>query len=128
MIFDGYTAYKTGTCMILIDKDKIVLVNLLNIEYVQEFCTHGKILKTKDGKEYVVFEKDTQIERTKLPKGFKWNKEIYKTEKWYDARSGWSGEDNFYKFTLLFDKKTAVLSNPEFLLNKLQKACEKAEW
>lgn len=121
MIFDGYTKDNTGTYMVLIDNDKVVLINLLNIEYVQEFATNRKILKTKDGKEYFFYD-NKKIESTRLPEGFKWNKRIYKSPKWYDTKRGWKGYD-----VTLVNKLEVLLSNPEKLLNKQKKACEDAE-
>lgn len=126
MYFDGYTKDNTGAYMILISEDisgnKTVLINLLDIEFVQvEECdTDVKILKTKDGEVYFFREEDKKIEQ--LPKGFKWSKRIYKSEKWYDAKNDWRA----YDITLV-NKLEALLSNPEILLNKLKKACEDAE-
>lgn len=109
MIFDGYTTLNDDAYMILINKDKILLLNLLNIEYVQEFDENKKILRTKDGEGFFICEEDTKIEHTKLPEGFQWNKKIYKTKLWYnpdsDPEKGWSGEKNFYEFKLSINKK-----------------------
>lgn len=126
MYFDGYTKDNTGAYMILISEDisrnKTILINLLDIEFIQvEECdTDVKILQTKDNKVYFFGGEDKKIEQ--LPKGFKWSKRIYKSEKWYDPKNDWIR----YEITLV-NKVEALLSNPEILLNKLKKVCEDAE-
>lgn len=126
MYFDGYTKDNTGAYMILISEDisrnETILINLLDIEFIQvEECdTDVKILQTKDNKVYFFSGEDKKIEQ--LPKGFKWSKRIYKSEKWYDPKGSWIR----YAITSA-NKLEALLSNPEILLNKLKKACEDAE-
>lgn len=127
MIFDGYTKDDKSAYMVFINGDKLEMINLLNIRYIEDLIgSNGKLLKTKDGKERIFYEEIKKIDDVKLPDGFEWNKTVYRTTKWFDSRSGYSGVDCYYISTLV-NKSRVLLDYPEELLNRLKKACESAE-
>lgn len=120
MKFDGYTKDNTGAYMVLIYEDFILRNNkgkvYIDLQHIWKISNHtnydetiqGSVLKDKYGRKYIISQTMEEICSEKLPKGFKWN-------------------DGKYERVMLFDKKTAIVSNPEFLLSKLKKACEDAE-
>lgn len=102
---------------------KSEVINLFDIDCIEDnTILGGSTLKTKD-KEYSLIESTELIEAMSLPDGFSWGKVLYKSNDLYDARSGWSGTDCYYRLVLNKDEKKILLSNPEMLLDKISKAC-----
>lgn len=120
MKFKRYMKNVTGVYMVFTDEDKTINIRLTNIDWIKDY-----LLKTKDGNHHILDEKIEEIQQVDTPNGFKWIKELYDSgESLHDPRKFLGRTIDLYKLIPIINKTEILLSNPEYLLNKLKKTCE----
>lgn len=113
--------------MVIQEEKECKTIKLLDVECINQPDIREFYLITKDG-EYRLFDDIDDMEKVKLPSGFKWFRYLYRSEEVCDNHGCPMATRNYYRMDLIKDKSKILLNDNKTLLDSIKNACDYNSW